>query len=97
MNKALEFINKYIDDGVVIACSGGPDSMALFDVLLKAGVKNIVCAHVNHKVRVESDNEAIMVKEYCLKNNYASNVTFEDTINAVKQIIEILESELVVE
>lgn len=36
-------------------------------------------------------------KEYCLKNNYASNVTFEDTINAVKQIIEILESELVVE
>ena len=69
MNKALEFINKYIDDGVVIACSGGPDSMALFDVLLKAGVKNIVCAHVNHKVRVESDNEAIMVKEYCLKNN----------------------------
>ena len=69
MNKALEFINKYIDDGVIIACSGGPDSMALFDVLLKAGVKNIVCAHVNHKVRVESDNEAIMVKEYCLKNN----------------------------
>lgn len=36
-------------------------------------------------------------KEYCLKNSYASNVTFEDTINAVKQIIEILESELVVE
>lgn len=68
MDKALDFINKYIDDGVVIACSGGPDSMALFDVLLKSGLKNIVCAHVNHKVRTESDSEAIMVKNFCLKN-----------------------------
>ena len=72
MNKALEFINKYIDDGVIIACSGGPDSMALFDILLKVrNIKkiNIVCAHVNHKVRKESDFEEQMVHDFCLKNN----------------------------
>ncbi len=69
MDKALDFIKKNITDGVIIACSGGPDSMALFDILLKSGIKNIVCCHVNHKVRIESDNEAIMVKDYCLKNN----------------------------
>lgn len=33
--------------------------------------------------------------EYVSKNSYAKNVKFEDTINALKEIIEILESEFV--
>ena len=33
--------------------------------------------------------------EYVFKNSYEKNVKFEDTINALKQIIEILESELI--
>ena len=33
--------------------------------------------------------------EYISKNSYAKNVKFEDTINSLKEIIEILESELV--
>lgn len=33
--------------------------------------------------------------EYISKNSYAKNVKFEDTINALKEIIEILESEFV--
>lgn len=33
--------------------------------------------------------------EYISKNSYAKNVKFEDTINALKEIIEILESELI--
>ena len=33
--------------------------------------------------------------EYVSKNSYAKNVKFEDTINSLKEIIEILESELV--
>lgn len=76
MDKALNFLKDNLNDGVVIACSGGPDSMALFDVLLKVRTINninIVCAHVNHKVRVESDYEEEMVRLYC-KNN---NVPFE--------------------
>ena len=72
MDKTLNFLKNNLDGDVVIACSGGPDSMALFDILLKIrSFKNIniVCAHVNHKVRVESDMEEEMVRNYCLNNN----------------------------
>lgn len=76
MKKALDFLNDYVSSGVVIACSGGPDSMALFDLLLKFKEKkniDIVCAHVNHKKRKESDNEALMVQKIC--NSF--NIPFE--------------------
>jgi len=55
---------------VVVAISGGPDSMALLDILLKIK-KNIkiVVAHVNHNVRTESEQEKIFVENYCKKNN----------------------------
>ena len=52
----------------LLACSGGPDSMALLDMLHKANFKLIV-VHVNYKTRQESDYEEVLVKEYCLKNN----------------------------
>lgn len=59
-------------DTVVVAVSGGPDSMALLSLLIE--VKNklnfkIVCAHVNHHLRAESEQEKVMVEDYCLKNN----------------------------
>ena len=56
---------------VVVACSGGPDSMALLDILLKFRDNtdiNIICAHVNHKLRIESEQEKIDVENFC-KNN----------------------------
>ena len=68
MKKALDFLNENISGGVVIACSGGPDSMALFDLLLNLRKQkniNIVCAHVNHKKRIESNAEALMVEKVC--------------------------------
>ena len=46
------------------ACSYGPDSMALLDMLLKKGVKPIVC-HVNYHKREESDQETEDLKKYC--------------------------------
>ncbi len=49
---------------IVVACSGGPDSMYLLHMLKSLG-HNVVCAHVNHKYRSESDDEYIFVKEYC--------------------------------
>lgn len=71
MQEVLKFIedldiknNEY----VIAAISGGPDSMALLDILVKLKL-NVVCAHVNHKVRIESENEAKKVKEFCIKNN----------------------------
>ena len=57
---------------VVLACSYGPDSMCLLDLLRKCELK-VVVAHVNHKVRSESDEEYRLLEEYCKK----SNIPFE--------------------
>lgn len=60
------------NDTVVLAISGGPDSMCLMDLILKVREKkeiNIVCAHINHGVRKVSEKEKIFVEEYCTKNN----------------------------
>lgn len=48
----------------LLACSGGPDSMALFHMLYKEGYKFDV-AFVNYKSRPESDLEQEMVQKYC--------------------------------
>ena len=60
-----------VDDVVVVAISGGPDSMVLLDLLNKLKLENIkiVVAHVNHNVRVESEQEKIFVENYCTQNN----------------------------
>lgn len=51
----------------LLACSYGPDSMALFDMLLKEEYKFEV-AHVNYHKRDISNFEEESLKEYCLKN-----------------------------
>ena len=59
-------------DFVVLGCSYGPDSMALFKTLLelrKTKDINIVCAHVNHGKRKASDLEKEELEEFCKKNN----------------------------
>ena len=80
MQEVIEFLEKVIheDDKVVIACSGGPDSMALLALaceLKKTRKFDIICAHVNHNKREESEAEASMVKDFCEKND----VIFEYT------------------
>ena len=60
------------NDTIIVACSGGPDSMCLLDVI-KAYKESfnlkIICAHVNHGLRAESEEEANFVKNFCDKNN----------------------------
>lgn len=78
MNDVLDFINNLNinNKNVVVACSGGPDSMFLLDILIKLRDKlniNIVVAHVHHNLRKESDEEAIELEKFCKSNN----VTFE--------------------
>ena len=56
------------NDRIVVGCSGGPDSMALLDMLLKIRNKYhlfIVVATVNYNVRDESIDEFNYVKKYC--------------------------------
>lgn len=66
----LDSLNIKHEDTLVVAVSYGPDSMFLLD-LLKNKYKNnkIVCCHVHHNHRKESDLEAKKLKEYCLSNN----------------------------
>lgn len=54
-------------DGIVVAVSGGPDSVALLHVLHEISLNHtplrLICAHVHHGFRTESDQEAEMVRE----------------------------------
>lgn len=75
MDKAYEFLMNEVQikygDAVVVAVSGGPDSMALLHLVasLKKSIDiEVICAHVNHNVRKESDGEKIFVENFCIKN-----------------------------
>lgn len=74
MEDVLNFINNLNikNETVIVAISGGPDSMLLLHILNNLKIKltlNIVVAHVHHNLRKESDEEAIMVENYCKKND----------------------------
>ena len=69
MNKAIEYLkNLNINDYVILGLSGGPDSMALLDLLIKAKIK-VVCAHVNHNIRKESLKEYDFLEKYIKEKN----------------------------
>ena len=59
----LEKENKYL-----LACSFGPDSMALFNMLYEQKY-NFIVAHVNYHLRNESDDEERQLKRYCDDKN----------------------------
>lgn len=70
--EVLETIKKYNmlsnNDKVVVAVSGGPDSMALLNILYN--LKNelnieLYVAHVNHMIRSVADSETAYVKQFC--------------------------------
>ena len=70
MKEVKEYLSDILKENstVVVACSGGPDSMCLLKLVLEEKANknlNIICAHVNHKMRIESEEEAIFVKSYC--------------------------------
>ena len=74
MNEVYNFIEKLSikNRTVVLAVSGGPDSMFLLNLLLKLKEKynlKIVVAHVHHNIRKESDYEAEKLKKIVLRNN----------------------------
>ena len=73
MKEEQEKISKLLKNKtVIVSCSGGPDSMALLSIvnnIKDTNNINVIVAHVNHKVRKESDEEAVMVEKYALENN----------------------------
>ncbi len=76
MEEVYNFIKNKIglepNDTIVVGVSGGPDSMALLYILNEFKKKldlKIVCAHVNHNKRIESEQEKIDLENYCKVNN----------------------------
>lgn len=80
MDKSLEYLKKNVKKNSIAICatSGGPDSMVLLYLLLKLRKElnlKIICAHINHKLRKESDEEYLFVKKYAQNND----IIFEGT------------------
>ena len=47
---------------IVVGVSGGPDSLCLLNILHSAGYA-VLAAHFNHRLRTESDAEALHVEK----------------------------------
>ena len=78
--KILKVIKKYnlIENGdrLVLGVSGGPDSIAMLNILndIKNDKNinidfNIVVAHINHMIREEADTDEEYVKNFCKEKN----------------------------
>ena len=66
----LDLSKYYLKDNkrVIVAVSGGPDSMALLDMLRNTLFEITVC-HVNYHKRESSDRDEKIVADYCQKYN----------------------------
>ena len=66
-------LGKQLPRHIVIACSGGPDSIALVDMMHRFACEHAVIpvvVHVNHHLRgKESQRDAKFVREFCQKRD----------------------------
>ena len=97
-DKVLNTINKYnlINDGdrIVLGVSGGPDSIAMLNIL--NDIKNdknlhmdfdIIVAHVNHMIREEAIDDQRFVENFCKKigvSFYAKSIDVQKIANNKK-------------
>ncbi|MGQ5709780.1 tRNA lysidine(34) synthetase TilS [Lactobacillus sp. PSON] len=57
---------------LVVAASAGPDSMALLKMLAELRLKyqiRLIAAHFDHQLRSDSENESILLEEFCQREN----------------------------
>lgn len=74
----LDNKNKY-----VIACSFGPDSMALLDMAIKDKL-SIIVAHVNYHKRDVSNDEEAALRKYCKERNIPIEVLDTSSLKCEK-------------
>lgn len=91
-NKVLNCITKYnmISNGdkIVVAVSGGPDSIALLNVLINLKSKlniELFVAHVNHMIRAVADEETEYVKEFCKSRNVSCFIKKVDVLRIAEE------------
>ena len=73
-------INLDKDKNYLLACSFGPDSMALFDMLIKEKI-HFSAALVNYHIRPESSDEMTNFIHYCEKHKISYHV--KDLVNGI--------------
>lgn len=90
--KILKTIKKYnlISNGdkIVVAVSGGPDSMCLLNILKNLCPKfniELFVAHINHMIREEADSETEYVKNYCERNNIKCFIKRANVLEMAKE------------
>lgn len=75
MSLDFNVLNPFVfkNDKVIVACSGGADSMCLLSLMMEKQKQTdfeIVVLHVNHNIRDgEAQRDADFVKDFCEKNN----------------------------
>ena len=84
-------------DRVLVAVSGGPDSMSILNYLLenKEELEIVLLAcHVNHGIRENAKIDEEYVKDYCDKNNIKLFINHSDVISIAKETKTYIESVL---
>ena len=72
-----------IPDKCYVACSGGPDSMAVLD-FVALSKRDIGVLHVNHKTGISDASEAL-VRRYCDENNIPLSVCYLPGLDILKE------------
>ena len=71
------------EETIVVALSGGVDSMVLLHLIKENLNKKIIIAHINHKVRKESDIEEAYLREFSKHEGFIFEcLHIEETIEA---------------
>lgn len=91
--KVEDFLNRHSfklkDKRIVVGVSGGPDSLALLDFLLRKKEKQnltIIVAHVDHMFRgQESYEDAMFVKEFCQQYGVPFEMTRVNVTDIMKK------------
>ena len=87
--KVKQTIEKYNliekDDKILVAVSGGPDSLSLLNVLYELGY-NICVAHINHGLRENAIVDECFVKEFCAEKNikcFVKSINLKENLNGM--------------
>lgn len=87
IEKVNSTIKKYnlitMEDKILVAVSGGPDSIALLDILHKLNY-NIIVAHVNHGLRENAINDEEFVLDFCQNINvpcFVKELNLKENLN----------------
>jgi len=83
LDKFLSYIKEenlfILDDKLLLAVSGGIDSMVMTDLIKRSGFEFGI-AHINHHLRgEESNNEEQFIKDYCSQNSIKYHIHHLDS------------------